>query len=273
MLKKITLFFISLSIIGAITTTQLFADEVHEAQNHEIQTEEVHHDEKGEDLPFWTVIPFVLILLCIAILPIVPATAHWWEENNNKLIISAVLGAIAFYILFSTGWSGKIWHTIIFEYIPFIFLLGSLFYVSGGIVLKGDIEATPLNNSLFLLVGASIASFVGTTGASMLLIRPLLKTNSERKHVVHTVIFFIFLVSNIGGSLTPLGDPPLFLGYLQGVPFTWTFGLFPEMLLAVLILVCFVMVVLFLLVVYSILDLILSISIPKIDYNSSLYST
>ncbi|MCE9501221.1 MAG: sodium:proton antiporter, partial [Leptospira sp.] len=131
---------------------------------------------------------------------------------------------------------GKVYHTLVFEYIPFIILLLSLFYISGGIVLKGDIEATPLNNSLFLLTGAFLASFIGTTGASMLLIRPLLKTNSERKHVVHTVIFFIFLVSNIGGSLTPLGDPPLFLGYLQGVPFTWTFKLFPEMIFSVVVL-------------------------------------
>lgn len=190
-----------------------------------------HH--KGEELPYWSVIPFVLILLSIAILPIAShTTEHWWENNNNKLLVALVLGGIAFGTLTYYGWLHTIIHTIVFEYIPFIVLLGSLYYISGGIVLRGDIEATPLNNTLFLVVGAGIASFVGTTGASMLLIRPLLNTNAERKHVVHTVIFFIFLVSNIGGSLTPLGDPPLFLGYLQGVPFTWTFGLLPEMLTA-----------------------------------------
>lgn len=189
---------------------------------------------KGEDLPYWTVIPFVLILLSIAILPIASrVTEHWWENNNNKLLLAVVLGSIAFGALTYYGWVHTIIHTVVFEYIPFIILLGSLYYISGGIVLRGDIEATPLNNTLFLLVGGTLASFIGTTGASMLLIRPLLNTNSERKHVVHTVIFFIFIVSNIGGSLTPLGDPPLFLGYLQGVPFTWTFKLLPEMLVAI----------------------------------------
>jgi Na+/H+ antiporter NhaD/arsenite permease-like protein len=205
-----------------------------------VSDQEVAHDdhhEKGESLPYWSVVPFVLILLSIAILPIAShATEHWWENNNNKLILSLFLGGIAFVTLVYFGWVHTIIHTLVFEYVPFIILLGSLYYISGGIVLRGDIEATPLNNTFFLLIGAGLASFIGTTGASMLLIRPLLNTNAERKHVVHTVIFFIFLVSNIGGSLTPLGDPPLFLGYLQGIPFTWTFSLFPEMLLACAIL-------------------------------------
>lgn len=196
-----------------------------------------HHEVKGNDLQIWSVIPFVVILLCIAILPISShSIAHWWEQNNNKLLISGILGAISFGILASNGWFGKIVHTLVFEYIPFIILLGSLFYISGGIVLKGDIEAKPINNLIFLLVGSFLASIIGTTGASMLLIRPLLRTNSERKNIVHTVVFFIFMVSNIGGSLTPLGDPPLFLGYLQGVPFDWTFKLAPEMILSIVIL-------------------------------------
>ena len=193
--------------------------------------------EKGNELELWSVIPFALILLSIAILPIISKkTLHWWENNNNKLLVSLGLGSISFFILIMNGWGSKISHTLIFEYIPFIVLLGSLYYISGGILLKGDIEATPKNNTIFILIGTLLASLIGTTGASMLLIRPLLKTNSEREHVVHTVIFFIFLVSNIGGSLTPLGDPPLFLGYLQGVPFTWTFILLPKMLVASLIL-------------------------------------
>jgi len=111
------------------------------------------------------------------------------------------------------------------EYVSFIVLLAGLFVISGGIVLRGDVEATPVTNTGFLALGSVLASFIGTTGASMLLIRPLLQTNRERTHVQHTIVFFIFLVSNIGGMLTPLGDPPLFLGYLQGVPFTWTFRL------------------------------------------------
>jgi Na+/H+ antiporter NhaD/arsenite permease-like protein len=113
------------------------------------------------------------------------------------------------------------------EYVSFIILLAGLYVISGGILLRGDLQATPLVNTTFLALGSLLASFIGTTGASMLLIRPLLQTNHERAHVRHTVIFFIFLVSNIGGMLTPLGDPPLFLGYLQGVPFIWTFRLWP----------------------------------------------
>lgn len=224
------------------TSFSLVAQETSESP--EIQMEQPsearagsEENHKGEDLPYWTVIPFIFILLSIAVLPIAShTTMHWWEDNNNKLIVAIALGACSFFPLVYFGWFHTIVHTIVFEYIPFIVLLGSLYYISGGIVLRGDIEATPLNNTLFLIVGTFLSSFIGTTGASMLLIRPILNTNSERKHVVHTVIFFIFLVSNIGGSLTPLGDPPLFLGYLQGVPFTWTFKLFPEMLLASVIL-------------------------------------
>src|SRR4029453_12228735 len=122
------------------------------------------------------------------------------------------------------------------EYVSFIILLGGLFVISGGILLEGDLQATTRTNALLLGSGALLASFVGTTGASMLLIRPLLQTNGERKRVAHTVVFFIFLVSNIGGCLTPLGDPPLFLGYLQGVPFTWTLRLTPAWLLTTLLL-------------------------------------
>jgi Na+/H+ antiporter NhaD/arsenite permease-like protein len=179
----------------------------------------------------WSVIPFVLMLLAIAIVPLF--AEHWWHSNKNKLIVSMVLGLpIAIYLI-SIGRFHDLEHQIILDYIPFVSLLAALFYISGGIVVQGDIKATPLNNSIFLFIGSVLASFIGTTGASMLLIRPLLKSNSERKYVVHTVIFFIFLVSNIGGLLTPLGDPPLFLGYLRGVPFTWTFRLFFEWMFTV----------------------------------------
>jgi Na+/H+ antiporter NhaD/arsenite permease-like protein len=115
--------------------------------------------------------------------------------------------------------------TMLHEYVPFIALLGSLFLISGGIRLTGDLRATPMVNSLFLLTGTLLASFIGTTGASMLLIRALIETNRERRYKVHTIIFFIFLVSNIGGCLLPIGDPPLFLGYLAGIPFFWTLNL------------------------------------------------
>ncbi|MEO7189600.1 MAG: sodium:proton antiporter [Vicinamibacterales bacterium] len=169
------------------------------------------------------VLPFAALLLGIAVIPLV--LPHFWESNLHKLAVSAVLGIPVLW-LYAQHAPGAIAHTAE-DYVSFMVLLGSLFVISGGVLMDGDLEATPLVNTGFLALGALVASFIGTTGASMLLIRPLLHTNSERRHVVHTVVFFIFLVSNIGGCLTPLGDPPLFLGYLQGVPFTWTFRLLP----------------------------------------------
>jgi Na+/H+ antiporter NhaD/arsenite permease-like protein len=161
------------------------------------------------------------MLLAIAILPL--RIPHWWESNAHKLSVAAVLGApvLALYLARAPGALAHVAQ----DYVSFIVLLAGLYVICGGIVLRGDLEATPLVNTAFLGLGAVLASFIGTTGASMLLVRPLLMTNRERTRVRHTVIFFIFLVSNIGGMLTPLGDPPLFLGYLQGVPFTWTFRL------------------------------------------------
>ncbi|PYN82797.1 MAG: sodium:proton antiporter [Candidatus Rokuibacteriota bacterium] len=161
------------------------------------------------------------MLLAIAVCPL--WLPHWWESNRNKMIISALFG-LPVLVLYSVRRPGALL-SMAEEYVSFIVLLAGLFVISGGILLRGDLQATPITNTAFLGLGSLLASFVGTTGASMLLIRPLLQTNSERTHVRHTVIFFIFLVSNIGGMLTPLGDPPLFLGYLQGVPFTWTFRL------------------------------------------------
>jgi len=171
--------------------------------------------------PIYTVAPFVAMLLAIAVGPLwVP---RWWESNRNKLAVSALLG-LPVLALYSVRRPGALL-SMAEEYVAFIVLLAGLFVISGGILLRGDLAATPLTNTVFLALGSILASFVGTTGASMLLIRPILQTNRERTRVRHTVIFFIFLVSNIGGMLTPLGDPPLFLGYLQGVPFTWTFRL------------------------------------------------
>ena len=179
------------------------------------------------ELQWWTVIPFVLMLLSIAVFPLIPATEHWWEKNSSQLTVALVLGLpVGVYVGLHMGWL-HVGHAML-EYFQFIALLLSLFIVSGGIFLKGDIEATPRNNTIFLAIGGVLASFVGTTGAAMLLIRPLLATNRERKYRVHTVLFTIFIVANCGGLLTPLGDPPLFLGFLRGVPFTWTFNLFRE---------------------------------------------
>ena len=177
----------------------------------------------------YTVVPFVAMLLAIAICPL--RAPHWWESNRNKFIVAGLLGApvLALYLWREPA---ALVHMAL-EYVSFIILLAGLYGISGGIRLRGDLVATPLTNAVFLATGSVLASFVGTTGASMLLIRPLLQTNRERRHVTHTVIFFVFLVSNIGGMLTPLGDPPLFLGYLQGVPFVWTFRLWPQWLLMV----------------------------------------
>jgi len=266
------------------------------------------------------VAPFAVLLLCVAILPLIHKTEHWWHQNRNKLLVAVVLGLITltYYSFrdFGTGihdpWLGKtlksagvqmvehdahghgddhdaghaddravdreghdgkagdhsdakhgdeahvdgehgdeshaaahyetapgfgtalgVLGNALMEYIPFISLLFSLYVISGGISVRGDIQATPRTNTTFLAIGGAIASFIGTTGASMVLIRPLLKTNAERKHKVHTVIFFIFIVSNIGGALLPIGDPPLFLGYLKGVPFLWTLNLWLEWLLMI----------------------------------------
>jgi Na+/H+ antiporter NhaD/arsenite permease-like protein len=177
-------------------------------------------------------LPFAAMLFAIAVCPLwVP---HWWESNWNKVIASAALGlpVLAFY---GVRHPAALLHTAE-DYVSFIVLLAGLYVISGGILLRGDLVATPATNTGFLALGGVLASFVGTTGASMLLVRPLLQTNSERTRVKHTVVFFIFVVSNVGGMLTPLGDPPLFLGYLAGVPFTWTFGLWPQWALMLVVL-------------------------------------
>lgn len=194
---------------------------------------------------FWTW-PFIVLLLAIAILPLIPRIHDWWHRNPNKLLTSVVLGAVVlgYYGLRGYGFHGAppgwasvrvlLERAILEDYLPFIVLLFCLYVVAGGLQLTGDLRAFPRTNTAFLALGAASASLIGTTGASLLLIRPLLQTNQERKHVTHTVVFFIFLVSNIGGCLLPLGDPPLFLGYLRGVPFTWTLSLFSPWLCSVL---------------------------------------
>jgi Na+/H+ antiporter NhaD/arsenite permease-like protein len=171
-------------------------------------------------------VPFGVMLLSIAILPL--AAPRFWESNARKLGVAALLG-LPVLLLYLRHDPSALVHTGR-DYLSFIVLLGSLFVVSGGILAAGDLEATPRTNTAFLAVGSVLASLIGTTGASVLLIRPLLSTNRERKNVAHTVVFFIFVVSNTGGCLTPLGDPPLFLGYLRGVPFTWTLRLLPHWL-------------------------------------------
>ena len=181
----------------------------------------------AEQVQVWMVIPFVGLLLSIAILPMV--AGHWWHHNKNQLLVAVgwalpILG----WLLYKAA-DEVVGHDALVslehavaEYVSFIALLGSLYIISGCILLKGDLEGKPIINTAFLGIGALISNLIGTTGASMLLIRPMLRTNSEREFVRHIPLFFIFLVSNIGGALTPIGDPPLFLGYLRGVDFFWT---------------------------------------------------
>ena len=202
------------------------------------------HGVDGANLPIWSIIPFVGILLSIAIFPLV-FDSHFLVHHGGKMSLAwALIFAVPYLIAFRGAAFYDILHIYLIDYIPFIILLWGLFTVAGGILVRGTLRGTPIVNTLLLLIGTAIASWVGTTGASMLLIRPLIRANEYRRSKVHLVIFFIFLVSNIGGSLTPLGDPPLFLGFLHGVPFFWTTtALFPHMLFISVILIVLFFVV------------------------------
>jgi Na+/H+ antiporter NhaD/arsenite permease-like protein len=206
--------------------------------------------------PFAAIAPFALLLGAIAVFPLLKRVSHWWESNLHKLAVAAVLGAatLSYYLIWhphpiDVAWPahylvmpnihglnvemtwGVFITSMLHEYVPFMILLFTLYTICGGIRIEGDLPAHPRTNAIFLAVGAVLASFIGTTGAAMLLIRPVLHTNRERKHVVHTVVFFIFIVCNCGGCLLPIGDPPLFLGYLLGVPFLFTLELWKDWLL------------------------------------------
>ena len=188
----------------------------------------------GEVLPLYSVMPFAGMLLSIALLPLF--APRFWHHHFGKIAAFwAVITGIPMVMAYGGAAGYEFYHVIIADYIPFILILWSLYTVSGGILLRGTLRGTPAVNTLMLLIGTALASWMGTTGAAMLLIRPFLRANDYRKNRTFMVVFFIFLVANIGGSLTPLGDPPLFLGFLHGVPFTWTFNLFPEMLFVAVI--------------------------------------
>ncbi|WP_243369430.1 sodium:proton antiporter [Microvirga solisilvae] len=176
-------------------------------------------------------LPFAGILLSIALFPLL--ASHFWEHHQGK--IAAVWGLLVLLpmaaLLGPSTAVQALTHTALLEYVPFILLLLALFTVAGGILVRGNLHGSPGTNTMLLAIGTVLASFIGTTGASMVMIRPVLRANDDRRHNVHVIVFFIFLVSNIGGSLTPLGDPPLFLGFLRGVDFFWTTThLFPETL-------------------------------------------
>lgn len=203
---------------------------------------ELHLD--GAQLGVLWVVPFACMLLSIAVMPL--ALPHFWHHHFGKI---AVFWGLAFLVpfAFQFGFSLALYeflHAMLLEYVPFIILLFALFTVAGGIRLKGTLVGSPVVNTGLLLIGTALASWMGTTGAAMLLIRPLLKANAHRKYRMHTVVFFIFLVANIGGSLTPLGDPPLFLGFLKGVSFFWTLThlLAPMLFMSVALLIIFFVV-------------------------------
>jgi Na+/H+ antiporter NhaD/arsenite permease-like protein len=195
----------------------------------------------GALLSVWWAVPFVGILLSIALWPLL--APGFWHHHFGKISAAWSLAfLVPFAALFGFDLAGQSFvHALLAEYVPFILLLTALFTVAGGIHVSGNINGAPAVNTAILAVGTVLASFMGTTGASMLLIRPLVRANDNRRHQAHVVVFFIFLVSNVGGSLTPLGDPPLFLGFLKGVDFFWTMKtIFPESLfMAVTLLVIF----------------------------------
>lgn len=190
----------------------------------------------GSTLSFAYCIPFAGMLLSIAICPLV--NGAWWEKFKGAAVLFwSLLFLVPFAIGNGAGTAlNHFLEVILGDYISFIVLLFGLFCVAGNIRIRGTLAGTPKVNVLLLLIGTLLSSWVGTTGASMLLIRPVIRANSWRKRKVHTMVFFIFLVSNIGGCLTPVGDPPLLMGFMHGVPFTWSFHLLPVLLLNVVLL-------------------------------------
>ena len=175
-------------------------------------------------------IPFVGILLCIAVMPLVKP--HWWESHQPHVVaLWSALFIIPFALLHGAGGATEIvLECLVNDYLTFIVLLFGLFCVSGNITMEGDFAGSPRVNILLLTIGTLLSSVIGTTGSSMLMVRPMIKMNSWRKHRTHIMVFFIFLVSNIGGCLTPIGDPPLLMGFSRGVPFFWSLKLFPLLL-------------------------------------------
>ncbi len=201
------------------------------ASEHSTEAAHGQHINLGEVLPLYSIIPFAGILLSIALLPLF-APEFWHHHFGKVSAFWAVAIAIPMLAVYKSTAAHGFLHIMIADYVPFIILLWGLFTVSGGILLRGSLRGTPMVNTVILTIGTVLASWMGTTGAAMLLIRPFLRANNYRKYRTFMVVFFIFLVANIGGSLTPVGDPPLFLGFLHGVPFFWTFNILPHMLVA-----------------------------------------
>ncbi len=231
-----------------VTTTSIDTTYIVHGEHPAGEESHAHEDAHGfhsaaekmsRELPLWTGLPFAGILLSIALFPLL--FGHFWHRHFPKVTAAwALIFAVPFIVVYRGLAVYEILHIYLIDYIPFIILLWGLYTVSGGIMMRGSLVGTPALNLKLLIVGTILASWMGTTGASMLMIRPILRANSFRKVKMHIIIFFIFLVSNVGGSLTPLGDPPLFLGFLHGVPFFWTFNIFPHFaVVAVILLIMF----------------------------------
>ena len=204
--------------------------------------EGAHSVDLGEILSLWSTIPFAGMLLSIALFPLF-APKFWHNHFGKVSAFWAVAVSVPFLIIYRGQALHEFLHIFLADYVPFVIILTALYTVSGNILLKGTLVGTPVVNTGILIIGTVLASWMGTTGASMLLIRPFLRANSHRKNRTFMVVFFIFLVANVGGSLTPLGDPPLFLGFLRGVPFFWTFNLFNQMIgvIAILLVLYFLL--------------------------------
>jgi len=214
----LTIFFTTFFVPNPVVAESKDATEIVEDSSEGKHSESVENEEEGHhSAPVWTVIPFVLLLLMIATGPLF--YEHFWHKNYPKIAVVLAVLVVSYYLFVIHNMHSPV-HAA-FEYIQFISLLASLYIASGGIVINVNKRSTPLVNVTMLLIGAVVANLIGTTGASMLLIRPFIRLNKNRIKAYH-IIFFIFMVSNIGGSLTPIGDPPLFLGFLKGVPFFWT---------------------------------------------------
>ena len=227
--SSILMFVLFCTLFVFVISDPCMASSAHETAAH-------HGSNIGTTLPIWSIIPFAGMLLSIAIFPLV--APHFWHNHFGKVsAFWALVFAVPFLLVYHRVALHEIVHIYLIDYIPFIILLWGLFAITGGIVISGSIKGSPAVNTILLLIGTILASWIGTTGAAMVMIRPVLRVNKDRVNKVHVICFFIFLVANIGGSLTPLGDPPLFLGFLHNVPFFWvTTGVLREMLLASVIL-------------------------------------
>ena len=217
-----------LALCGSIATMLLFTPlTILAAESGESSTATV---------PIWLCIPFAGLLLCIAVLPLVKP--EWWEKNQPLAVAAwSLLFIIPFAVTYSAGDAVEtVLECILNDYLTFIVLLFGLFCVAGNITLEGDLAGSPRVNVIFLAIGTLLSSCIGTTGASMLMVRPMIKMNSWRQHKSHIMVFFIFLISNMGGCLTPIGDPPLLMGFMRGVPFFWSLHLFPILIFNMVIL-------------------------------------